>query len=286
MPAPAQEITKRLTTDLPESGRIQVEDLLALAALPIVRGFLELELQIAIEADTESVTSHFKLPSSLERNVYGIISASIARLATVSVEDGRQLLAQAVKDALEYLTTPRSFLLSLLGSDVTVSLDEFFFFALSRLKEYEHFPEILKLWADRQRAEGVEEVSRTQFDKLLRDVDRGMIGHFQFDQIVELLAPLAILVRGAIPRELLVDFFRDKSMHRVAAMIASDPRPVLTVHDVQNVLHHVHSQSAELGPGNREQLLAELRAAGVVIHAQGEGHLLKDIERRHSPHSN
>jgi hypothetical protein len=284
MSALSRSISTELASALPSTERVAVAEMLSLKGLiPVVRGFLEMELEIAVKADLDRLKTHFELPSALEESGYKTLHLGLVHMSTIGMEDARRLLDKSVDDALQYLSTPRSFLERLLAADDEVVLDDVFLHALTYFREYEYFPEVLRIWAERMRADGHTEMSKQEFSTLLRRIDRGMIAHHSFERIEELLTPLAILVGGAIPRTLLADFFRDKGMRRVAIPIGARPENAIRLRELHAILLEVHGaperNSSEL---DREQMLAELRAAGVVIGSDKEANLLRQIESRGS----
>jgi hypothetical protein len=283
MPVNFQAISNRLFAKLPTTKRIEVVELLDITGgSPAVKGFLEMEIEIAVGADLERLRTHFELPQAIDDSGYRLLNQGLVRMGTVSREDAKKLIVQSVADAARYLSSPRSFLLQLLGSESNLLLDDVFFRSLHFLTEYEYFPDMLRMWGERLRADGHTSIPREQFEEVLARVDRGMIANHTFDRIEELLLPLAILFNGGIPKDALVDYFSDKGMRRVAATIASLRASTISIAEIQHVLLDVHSNQTGARPGglNRQLLLADLRAAGVVIAPDTESRLLSDIATR------
>lgn len=280
----SRTISSRLASLLAATGRVRVVDLLSLdGMLPVVRGFLEMELEIAVSSDLDRLKRHFELPTEFEESGYRTLHLGLVHLSTLEVEDARRLLEKASHDGLQYLTTPRSFLTHLLAADDLVLLDDVFLHALTYLREYRYFPDVLQVWADRLRAEGMVEVPTAEFKTLLRRIDRGMIADHTFDRIEDLLRPLAALVGEGIPKQVLADFFRDKDMRRVAIAIDLVPKSEIAIAELHNILLEVHQSSSSATELDREQMLSELRAAGVVLTPQRESALIRDIESRPQP---
>jgi hypothetical protein len=280
----SKSITARIAASLPRDGRVRVSELLSLDAVtPVVRGFLEMELEIAVSADLDELKTHFELPEEFENAGYRTLHLGLIHLSTMKAADASRVLDKAVDEAVQYLSTPRAFLQRLFASDARVLLDDLFLQSLSHLCAYTYFPDVLRLWAERLRANGVSDVAADEFSALLGRIDRGFIADHSFSRIVELLRPLTDLIDGPIPKSLLADFFRDKNMRRVAAAITQRPEPTIDPEQLPALLMDVHGTSRDATIVDRDQMLAELKAAGVVLAPQRETSLLETIEVRNQP---
>lgn len=283
MSALSREISNPLAASLPNSGRVPVSTLLALPGLtPCPRGFLEHELEVAIGEDLTDLRSHFHVPGELEESGFRTVHLGLMHLGSVTVGDARRLLDKAVEESIAYLSAPRSYLVRNLAEADQVQLDDGLLRYLDRLKEYEYFPDVLRLWIERLRTEGFTQVSKADLSTLLRRIDQGMIAHRGLEHIQELLMPLAVLVRGAIPTVLLAEFFTDKSMHRVAAYLSSLPTGRIALSELPSILLQVHGvrRASDGGVVARDQLLDELRAAGVIVGQASDEGLLASIQSR------
>jgi hypothetical protein len=294
MSALSREISNRLASALPATGRIPVSTLLALKDMThCTRGLLEHELEIAIGEDLTDLRSHFHIPEQLAESGFRTVHLGLLHVSSVTVGDARRLLDKAVEESIAYLAAPRSFLLRNLADSGSVALDDNLTRFLGRLKEYEYFPDMLRLWIERKRAEGFHEIPRDEFAPLLRRIDHGMIAHRSLAHIQELLMPLAVLIGGAIPTALLSEFFADKSMHRVSAHLASLPARRIALAELPAILLAVHGGQHVSDPSivTRHQLLAELRAAGVVLDSAPDQRIIASIQSRpalpqDTPHDN
>jgi hypothetical protein len=293
MPNDAREIAQAILSRIPaDAGRVPASTLLNSESVPpVVRGFLQLQFEIAVSADLAPLQSHFQLAQELHESLHETFLLGLASQSTLAHEDALSLLTRAVEDAIEYLTQPQSFLLTFLTNGAaSFTLDDRFFRSLDYIHAYSYFPEILTYWAERAHAEGIEQLESKQLKQTLRNIDRAVTGNYAIEQVEDLLRPLFELFDApTLPKAYLSRLFFDKGAQLVVMALRDDPRTELTLQETVDFLAVLLHRAADLRPTetvrpepseNYSQFLEELRQAGVVLDSAPEQSYLRAIESR------
>lgn len=220
-----QQITARLYRRLNEEQSYYTPADLSEAGLPdflIARIRLELERNLR-ESIVPPESDWASMSAADVQQAWGLFLDAINGQVRLPKSFARGVVESAVADLVDLLSEPRAhFPGYLFGSDETLSEEQL----SSRMRLMVVYPH-LGLFAPRYlKKRGLSQLSRSQYSRLLTQIDERVCKNYSPLNWVQLLEPLFTLCGGEVEAELLARFFREKGLTDQARRLQLLPDPV------------------------------------------------------------